>query len=151
VLAALSYSSILHDAAPRFLQILFDFVWLNPHLTLAWKWFGEKVWIEATDPAWPKWRPSDPTSAHWYERKHLERLLAAHIAHDDDQGRERTVREFVGEFRGFAGSAAQKRILDATGLAREPLSALRNGEGLDDQCVAVLLEAMRAGSRSSAS
>lgn len=33
----ISSRSILHDAAERFLQILADFVWLNPHLTLAWK------------------------------------------------------------------------------------------------------------------
>ena len=58
--------------------------------------------VKATDPAWPKWRPSDPTSAHWYEQKHLERLLAAYIARDEDQGRDRTVREFVAEFRGFS-------------------------------------------------
>ena len=103
--------------------------------------------IEATDPAWQKWRPSDPTSAHWYETKHLERLVAAYITHDEDQGRARTVREFVAEFRGFSGSAAQKRVLHATGLAREPLTALRNGGELDHQRAAMLLEAMNAGSR----
>ena len=46
-----------------------------------------------------------------------------------------------------AGSAAQKRVLDATGLSREPLSALRSGDRLDDERVADLLEAMRAASR----
>lgn len=142
-----SASSMLRDAGPRFLQILFDFVWLNPHLTLAWKWFGETTRIEATDPSWTKWRPSDPTSAHWYGAKHFERLTAAYIADDEDRGRARTVREFVAEFRGFAGSAAQKRVLDTTGFAREPLSALRNGDGLDRQRVGQLLQAMHIGSR----
>ena len=104
-------------------------MWLNPHLSLACKWFGSTAKSNATDAAWPKWRPCDPTSAHWYEQKHLERLLAAYIARDEDQGRDRTVREFVGELRGFSGSAAQKRVLDATGLARAPLSTLRNDGG----------------------
>ena len=122
-------------------------MWLNPHLSLACKWFGSTAKSNATDAAWPKWRPCDPTSAHWYEQKHLERLLAAYIARDEDQGRDRTVREFVGELRGFSGSAAQKRVLDATGLARAPLSTLRNDGGLDHHRVAKLLEVMRAGSR----
>ena len=43
-----------------------DYTWLNPHLTLSLDWFGERTSIEATDPAWAKWRPSDPTSPHWY-------------------------------------------------------------------------------------
>ena len=142
-----SASSVLRDAEDHFLQILYDFVCLNPHLALGWKWFGDTTTIEATDPAWQKWRPSDPTSAHWYETKHLKRLVAAYITHDEDQGRARTVREFVVEFRGFSGSAAQKRVLDATGLAREQLSALRAGDGLNHERVGKLLEEMRAASR----
>jgi Topoisomerase 6 subunit A/Spo11, Toprim domain len=142
-----SASSVLRDAEDHFLQILYDFVWLNPHLALGWKWFGETTTIEATDPVWQKWRPSDPTSAHWYETKHLKRLVAAYITHDEDRGRARTVREFVVEFRGFSGSAAQKRVLDATGLAREQLSALRAGDGLNHERVGKLLEEMRAASR----
>jgi hypothetical protein len=35
-------------------------------------------------------------------------LLAAYIAHDEDQGRERTVREFVAEFRGLSGTAKRE-------------------------------------------
>ena len=51
----------------RFLQIADDYAWLNPHLTFTVDWFGERhVEATATDPAWAKWRPSDPTSPHWY-------------------------------------------------------------------------------------
>jgi hypothetical protein len=92
---------------------------------------------------WPKWWPSDPTSAHWYERKHLERLLAAYIAHDEDQGRERTVREFVAEFRGLSGTAKQKKVLEATGLGRASLSALRNGDGVAHVCAMISGERSR--------
>jgi hypothetical protein len=100
----------------------------------------------ATDPAWSKWKPSEPTSPHWYTTAHLERLVGAYIAHDGDDGRKRTVREFVAEFRGLAGTAKQKRVLDATGLARAPLSALIKGNGLDHGKIERLLAAMRANS-----
>ena len=86
------------------MQIAGDYTWLNPHLTLSIDWFGEPRTIEATDPAWAKWGPSDPTSPHWYTPQHLERLIAGYIADDQDNGRERTVREFVSEFRGLAGT-----------------------------------------------
>jgi hypothetical protein len=62
-----SASSILENAADRFLQIADDYTWLNPHLTLTAEWFGRSKRVEATTPSWPKWRPSDPTSAHWYQ------------------------------------------------------------------------------------
>jgi hypothetical protein len=133
--------SILLDAKARFLQIADDFTWLNPHLSLTTDWFGEQTTIEATAPSWEKWRPTEPTSAHWYEPQHLERLIGAYLAHDQDCGRERTCREFVCEFRGFRGSAKQKAVLDATGLTREPLSSL------DMTLVSKLLSAMWANSK----
>jgi Histidine kinase-, DNA gyrase B-, and HSP90-like ATPase len=72
-----SASSILEDVADRFLQIADDYTWLNPHLKLTLDWFGRSASVAATDPSWPKWRPSDPTSAHWYQPKHLQRLIPA--------------------------------------------------------------------------
>jgi DNA topoisomerase VI subunit B len=141
-----SSSSILESASDRFLQIADDYTWLNPHLTLTAEWFGRSTRVEATTPSWPKWRPSDPTSAHWYQRKHLERLIAGYVAHDEDQGRERTVREFVAEFRGLSGTAKQKKVLEATGLGRASLSALRNGDGLDAGLIETLLAAMQSNS-----
>ena len=141
-----SASSILENAAGRFLQIADDYTWLNPHLTLTLEWFGRSTSIDATNPSWPKWRPSDPTSAHWYQPKHLGRLIAGYVAHDDDGGRDRTVREFVAEFRGLSGTAKQKKVLEATGLGRASLSALRNGDGLDVGVIEILLAAMRSNS-----
>jgi hypothetical protein len=76
----------------------------------------------------------------------LERLIAGYVAHDEDQGRERTVREFIAEFRGFSGTAKQKRVLAATDLGRASLSALRNGDGLDGGSIETLLAAMRSNS-----
>ena len=134
------------DTGARFLQIADDFAWLNPHLTITADWFGEKVRAKATDPGWTKWKPSDPTSPHWYTPEHLERLIAAYVSHDADHGRERTVREFVAEFRGLSGTAKQKAVLDATGLSREPLSRLVNGNAIDTRFVVRLLEEMQANS-----
>ena len=40
-------------------------------------WDGEQEEIKATDPAWRKWLPCDPTPAHWYDYERFERLIAA--------------------------------------------------------------------------
>jgi DNA topoisomerase VI subunit B len=142
-----SARSILDEAKARFLQIGDQYAWLNPHLSITVDWFGKVCVDEATDPAWTKWRPSDPTSPHWYTPAHLERLVAGYVAHDTDRGRMRTVRELVAEFRGLSGTAKQKSVLGSTGLAREPLTALVNGSDLDRVAIARLLEAMKANSR----
>ncbi len=142
-----SACSILTDAKDRFLQIADDYAWLNPHLSMVIDWFGDRRTIEATDPAWQKWGPSDPTSAHWYTPQHLERLIAGYIAHDQDNGRERTVRELVAEFRGLSGSAKQKKVLDDTGLHRTPLSGLVTETGIDTAVVIALLTAMKTHSK----
>ena len=91
-------------------------------------------------------RPSDPTSPWWYGPEHLSRLVAAYLSHDEDQGRDRMVRQFVTEFRGLARTAKQKAVLEATGLSRAPLSPLRNHTGVDADAVLRLLEAMKKNS-----
>jgi DNA topoisomerase VI subunit B len=142
-----SPGSIVADSRHRFLQIAEDYGWLNPHTTIAVDWFGEPSVIEATDPSWDNWKPSLPTSPHWYDCPRLERLVAGYVAHDADAGRTRTVREFITEFRGLTGTAKQKMVLEATGLARAPLSALVNGNGLDHHQVENLLATMKAHSK----
>jgi DNA topoisomerase VI subunit B len=142
-----SAGSMLADAEQRFLQVADDYTWLNPHLTLTVAWFGERSTIRATDPSWRKWRPSDPTCPHWYTPQHLERLIAAYLAHDAERGRERTIREFVSEFRGLSGSLKQKAVLTATGLQRAPLARLFEGRTIDRSAVDALLDAMVAHTR----
>jgi DNA topoisomerase VI subunit B len=137
--------SILADAKERFLQIADDFAWLNPHLDLTVIWDGvERVRHEPSAPEWKKWRASDPTSVHWYNSARLTRYLGAHVAHDQDHGRDRTIREFVAELRGFSGSAKQKAVLDRTGLTRAPLSSLFGSDGSpDNSTIAELLSALK--------
>lgn len=124
-----------------------DFTFLNPHLTLVLDCFGKATCIPATNPTWEKWTPSSPTSPHWYEVEHLERLLGAYVTHDRQDGkRERTVREFVSEFRGLTSTIKQKQVLAELGLARAPLSGLLtpDGRNFDHEAVAALLGAMKA-------
>lgn len=135
------------DKKERFLQIATQYAWLNPHLHITIDWDGERTTIEPTDAAWKKWLPSDPTSPHWYTDQHLERLIAGYISNDADTGRERTVREFVSEFRGLSSTAKQKTVLGASELARAPLSKLVNGNVLDRDMIATLLASMQAHSK----
>lgn len=139
---------ILDAAGGRFLQLAFDYGLLNPHLALTVKWFDEEeIGIPAAVPDWNKWRPNAPTSAHWYDPERFDRLVAAYIGHDRVQDKDRSVREFVAEFRGLSATAKQKRVLDEAGLARTPLSGLANCQGLQHELTAKLLEAMKANSR----
>lgn len=142
-----SASSILVESEERFLQVADNYAVLNPHLSMTIDWFGERTENVATAPDWAKWRPSNPTSAHWYRVDHLERLVAAYIAHDADVGRERTVRELVAEFRGLSSTAKQKSIAAVTGTARARLADLWDGEQLDTGAIEALLAAMKAESR----
>jgi DNA topoisomerase VI subunit B len=125
-----SARSIPVESEPRFLQIADDFGWLNPHLGIRVQWDGVvRVNRATSDPAWKKWRACDPTSAHWYDRRRLERYIAAHVSRDQDLRRDRTVREFISELRGFSGSAKQKFVLEETGMARATLSSLFGAAG----------------------
>ena len=88
---------------PDFSELVEAYVWFNPHLTLRGIFFGrEFVNVAATKPDWDKWRPRNPTSAHWYDEARLQRYLAAHVARDRDLGQSRTVREFLTEFCGLS-------------------------------------------------
>ena len=128
------------DDQVRFVQMADDFAWLNPHLTLKFATPDTDFVKEATNPAWTKWLPSDPTSPHWYDVDRLGRLVAGYISN----GRQCTIRDFVSEFRGLARSASQKKVLDATELAREPLTHLLAGDDLNRKLIAKLLAAMKA-------
>lgn len=138
-----SACSILTDARDRFLQMADDYTFLNPHLTLHVNWMGAETRIKAIDPAWSKWRPDEPTCAHWYRAEDLKRLIGAYIADDQDNDRDRTVREFIAEFRGLSATAKQKKVLEATGMSRMNLSALVDGRDIDHGRIESLLSAMR--------
>src|SRR5208337_3026359 len=120
---ALLYNPALASRCTGQIQLIVQaFAWLNPHAAFTLQWDGKLlVEAQATDPAWRKWGPSDPAPAVWYDSQSFSRLIAACVAHDQDHGRDRMVREFVAEFRGFARSDIQKRLLDDVGVARMSL------------------------------
>ena len=132
-----------HPLRVRAFSLLRTFALFNPHLTLSVNWFGDKWHAKATDPAWRKWQPNRPTSIHWYEQSHFERLIGAYIALDQDRETSRTVAAFVSEFDGLSGSVKRKRVLADCGLSREPLDVLTDDNGFRSEQVAKLLRAMK--------
>jgi hypothetical protein len=135
----------------RFRDLCMGFAMFNPHLTLHIDWFGKKQTFKATNPQWTKWLPSDPTSVHWYELQHLERLIAAYITHDRDTGQDRLVSDFLREFDGLSGSAKRNKVLTDAGMKRTKLSELVVVGHLDSGRIAVLLDAMKRHTRPVAS
>lgn len=130
-----------------FYMLVEGFALFNPHATIALNWFGENTVWKATDTAWTKWRPHQPTSATWYELRHLERLIGAYITHDRAHDRDRLVSEFVAEFDGMSGSQKRAKVLDEAGLHRVRLSELVIGDRFDSARTQILLEAMQRHSR----
>ena len=113
-----SASSKLADCHPRIVQVICDFAWFNPHAAFTLQWDGKKDAIVATNPRWVKWRPSEAAPAAWYDAESFNRLIAACVADDQDHGRDRTVREFIAEFRGCARTDVQKQLLDTVAASR---------------------------------
>lgn len=130
-----------------FHHLVHGFSLFNPHATITLNWFGTRTTWKATDPAWRKWKPSDPTSPHWYEAHHLERLIGAYITHDRDRGADRLVSDFVAEFDGLTGSAKRTKVLEAAGCKRAKLSEFVIDNRLDEKRIGKLLTAMQSNTR----
>jgi DNA topoisomerase VI subunit B len=132
---------------PQLCALVEGFAVFNPHATITLDWFGAVTTWEATDPAWVKWKPYQPTSAHWYEVRHLERLIGAYITHEREAGADRLVSELLAEFDGLSGSAKRTKVLAEAGLKRVRLSEFVVDDRLDSERIARLLAAMRAHTR----
>ena len=133
--------------AQPFLAIVEGFALFNPHATITLNWFGTTTTWKATSTDWPKWKPDRPTSSHWYEASHLERLIGAYITHDREQGEDRLVSDFLAEFDGLSGSQKRAKVLDDTDLCRVPLSKLVVRDRLDTERIAALLLSMQSHTR----
>jgi DNA topoisomerase VI subunit B len=132
----------------QFLQMAEDYVWLNPHLSLTVSWNGEqRLSVHASHPAWVKWGPSDPTSPHWYTPERFERLMAGYVAHEQRSARQKTVREFITEFRGLSGTAKQKIVLANTDTSGRSLAEFFSNGQVNKAAIANLLAEMQAASR----
>lgn len=123
------------------------YVSVNPHLTLTVAAGGAPIVWPAVAPGWKKWAPSQPTSPHWYTVEQLANLIAAYLLIERDGGAARTVREFIGEFRGLSSTVKQKTIAATAGLAGLRLADICDDEMLDTGAIERLLDAMRDESR----
>jgi hypothetical protein len=115
----------------------------NPHAHFTLQTPNDTLEYPATTPGWTKWRPSDPTSPHWYELEHCRALIAAYLTRERAGDRALTVREFVKDFRGLNGSAKQKLVTEKAGLSRAYLHDLVDGDLLNDEAIGRLLTAMQ--------
>ncbi len=61
---------------------------------------------------WRKFLPTDLTSPWWYDEPALAKLAFGQIAADEKCGSDRTLRDFVRQFRGLSGTAKAKVVCD---------------------------------------
>lgn len=115
-------------------DLLSAYATFNPHATF----ILEDKRFEATNPQWTKWNPSNPTSPHWYVKEQLRDLIAAYLANKNDK----TIREFISEFRGLAGTQKQKLITEMTGFHGKLSDLVVNGD-IEEVKVQYLLSAMQ--------
>ncbi len=126
-----------YNAVPTALDLVTGFAAFNPHATFVL----DDQRFEPTVTEWKKWRPDQPTSAHWYDAETLRDLIAAYIAWERTGGAERTVREFVAEFRGLSGTAKQKSV--TAGWSGQLLHDFVTDGDVDPDFVAELLTRMQ--------
>jgi hypothetical protein len=129
------------------LRLLEGYAIFNPHASFRLKLFGREMEWNASDTEWQKWKPHRPTSAHWYELRHLKRLIGAYVTHDRDCGSDRLISDFIGEFNGFTGSKKRATVLGETGSHRMRLSELVAGGTFNSELIAHLLASMQKHSR----
>jgi hypothetical protein len=140
--------TLLTECRDEIEELAEAYIWFNPHLTLRGTWSGKEfINVTATNPQWDKWRPRNPTSAYWYDETRLQRYLAAHVARDRDLKRQRTVREFISEFRGLSGSAVQRKVLEEVGCSHVSLATFFGVEKVNRSGIAKLLASMRKHTR----
>jgi hypothetical protein len=136
--------NLLESVKDRFKHLIEGYVWFNPHLSVRGVWFGDQfINVQATNPAWEKWRPGNPTSPHWYDESRLQRYLAAHVARDRELQQHRTVRAFLREFRGLSGTAVQRKILEEVGCSHQSLAQFFGIVEVNRKGIAKLLATMR--------
>jgi hypothetical protein len=133
----------LLDPSRQFRTLVEGFAVFNPHTTITLDWFGTRTTWQATDPAWTKWKPHQPISSHWFEQRHMERLIGAYVTHEREAGVDSLVSDFLEVFDGFARSDKRTKVLDEAGLKRARLSGFVTDGRLDSEKIARLLAAMQ--------
>ncbi len=133
-------------AGARFLLLVQGYSLFNPHATIALSQGDDVHHFARTTDTWTKWRPSDPTSPHWYTAHQLRTLIAAYVHAERVGGPALFVRDFVAEFRGLASTVKRKAVLDRLPFAGRHLHDLVTNGDLDGRLIATLLKRMQAAS-----
>jgi DNA topoisomerase VI subunit B len=133
-------------------DLLLQFIWVNPHLTLSLTVDNKTVFRhDATNPNWTKYRACDATSAHWYTLEQFERIAGALIWEQEQRRVTRqkyTVREFIAQFRGMSATDRQKQILRELGASHMTLQRFFGSEiQVDHQRMKKLLKLLRQHTR----
>jgi DNA topoisomerase VI subunit B len=137
-----------YNSYPSIRDIVSGFACFNPHLTIRLHGGpGGDLEIKRAKRDWQKFKPDEPTSPHWYTADRLKALIGAYLKTDIENGRRRTIREFVSEFRGLSGTAKQKTVTEAAGLSGAYLADLLDKDQIRLDQVASLLAAMTGESR----
>ena len=125
--------------------LLLSYAAINPHATFSYHG-GFEVEFPKTSTECSKWTPSNPTSAHWYDPDRLSSLIGGYLANERETGVKRTVRDFVGEFRGLSSTQKRKKVTEAVGLSRSYLHDLVVNDALDRETIEALLLTMQENS-----
>jgi len=128
----------LLNKLPSAIGLIRSYAAFNPHASFT---LNEKTY-KATNTTLRKWKPSNPTSPHWYAEEELRNLMAAYIYSEQNGGKPKTVREFVSEFRGISSTAKQKVVTQ--GFEGLYLHDLVKGDDIDMKRLTKLHNAMKA-------
>ena len=85
---------------------------VNPHATLSAinqdqaNSDENRILYKCPGQAWSKWKPSQPSSPHWYDRAAFSALVHSYIR----TGVAKPLGSFIGEFDGLSGSAKQRTV-----------------------------------------
>ena len=120
-------------------ELITGYAAFNPHATF----ILNDHHYEATNKEWQKWTSAMPTPAHWYSQKTLRDLIAGNLSIERNNGHQKTVREFVSEFRGLSSTAKQKKV--AGDYAREKLCDFEQDGDIDLDRLTGLLDAICCG------
>jgi DNA topoisomerase VI subunit B len=130
-----------------FVPLVQGYSCFNPHATIVLEQGTDRLVFARTTTAWTKWRPSDPTSPHWYTAEQLRNLIAAYVHQERQGGSALFVRDFLAQFRGLSSTVKRKEVLSNLPLVGTHLRDLVRDGDLDRRVITTLLKRMQDASK----
>lgn len=101
--------------------LLEKYALVNPHATF--ELVGVRTWHRSENEI-KRWVAGKPEPIGWYaEDEFIQRLIGA-VRADRQNGKDRTVADFLGEFAGFRRSEVRKKLIGELGMQRLGLSQI---------------------------